>query len=208
MNKFHSIIRQREYEEISKLEINGKILDLGGSTKSGYHELIRGSHTFTTVNIDRSFGCDMVFDIQEKFPLPDNEYDAVISINVFEHVFGFQNAFPEARRILKRDGLFFIAVPFIHPVHGSPDDFFRFTESSLKKLLEDQNFEIIYIKPLGYGIFSLFFQLVGGIFPGCFRSALKSTCISVDKILLKFSGKYRGLAKKIPLGYAALARAK
>ena len=44
MKKGMSLLRKLEYEKISGLKINGKILDLGGDKRSGYHELIKGKH--------------------------------------------------------------------------------------------------------------------------------------------------------------------
>lgn len=64
-----SIIRDLEYKKISDLELFGKILDLGGSKKSGYHNLIKGNHEITTVNINTDYGCDLVFDIEKNFLL-------------------------------------------------------------------------------------------------------------------------------------------
>ncbi len=72
-----SIIRHLEYKKISDLKIDGDVLDLGGSTKSGYHQLLKGEHKITTVNINKEYGCDIVFDIQKKFPLEDDGFDSV-----------------------------------------------------------------------------------------------------------------------------------
>ena len=68
MNKI-SIIREHEYKYISELSLSGVILDLGGSKKSGYQELIMGTHSFVTVNYGELHpGCDLCFDIEDKFP--------------------------------------------------------------------------------------------------------------------------------------------
>lgn len=36
----HSIIRDEEYKNLSNLKLDGDILDIGGSQKSGYHSLL------------------------------------------------------------------------------------------------------------------------------------------------------------------------
>ena len=43
-----SFFRREEYKALAQLSIDGKILDVGGSKKSGYHELIKGNHTIIT----------------------------------------------------------------------------------------------------------------------------------------------------------------
>ncbi len=204
MNKIYSIIREQEYKKIKNLYIDGNILDIGGSKKSGYHELIKGEHSIITANIDDNFGCDIVFDIQDKFPLDDESFDAVISFNVFEHVFDYGNSFKESFRVLKSGGKFIFAVPFMYQIHGSPDDFFRYTESAIKKLLVDSGFTFYKIERMGLGIFSLNFQLLGGVLPLIFKIPIKKICIFIDRLLLIIP-KYKKFCERIPLGYFVIA---
>lgn len=204
--KIYSIIREEEYRKLSKLEIKGSILDLGGNMKSEYHSLIKGDHKFTSVNIDSKYGCDMVFDIQNPFPIENEKFDAVISMNVFEHIYGFENAFSETYRVLKKNGTFVFAVPFMHHIHGCPDDYFRYTNSTLEKCLIIRGFKDIKIQEIGFGLFSLIYQTCSGMLPSFTKPVFKNLFISIDKILLKVSNKYVTLAKRIPLGYFVIAK--
>jgi SAM-dependent methyltransferase len=198
----YSIIRSLEYKSLAEVQFSGTVLDIGGSTKSGYHELMKGAQKIVTVNIDPHYGCDLVFDIQKPFPLESASFDAVTSLNVFEHIFGFHNAFAESSRVLKTGGKLVCAVPFMHQIHGSPDDFFRYTESALRKLLETNGFKEEKIVPLGYCLFGLLFQLGGGAIPTRFlKNIIKHICVGLDRGLLKLSSKYRTLGSRIPLGY-------
>jgi SAM-dependent methyltransferase len=201
MKTNYSIIRAHEYKLLNQLSLEGSVLDIGGSKKSGYQELIGGKHTFTTVNINADYECDLVFDIQEKFPLEDDSFDAAISTNVLEHIFEFQNVFEEVHRVLKPGGLFVNTTPFMHHVHGSPDDYFRYTKSAIVSLANKYNFEVKEIKPLGYGFFSLVWQTIGGWLPtSLLRLVGKNISIGLDKLLLNFK-KYQELRDRIPLGY-------
>lgn len=205
MKYIDSILREQEYIKLSQLEINGEILDIGGSKKSGYHELIKGSHKITTVNIDPGYDCDMVFDIQNRFPIDDNKFDAVMAINVLEHIYDFHNVFREVYRVLSKGGRFILFTPFIHHIHGSPDDYFRYTKSALIKLLSENGYLDIKIEELGFGLFSFIYQTTGGIFPEIVMQFLKRTCIGLDKLLLH-SKKYQKLISRIPLGYYVSAK--
>lgn len=198
-----SIMRQAQYEELAKVTLNGKVLDLGGSKKSGYQDLVRGEHEFVTVNIDEKYDFDLNFNIEEKFPLEDNSFDNVLSMNLIEHIFDTHNIFSETARVLKSGGLFVSAVPYMHHIHGSPDDFVRYTDSAYKKFADKYGFEVIYIEPLGYGLFSLIFQTltIYKTLPFAWLfNIVKFVFVIIDKILLAIP-YYRKLANSIPLGY-------
>lgn len=201
MNKNYSIIRTCEYEKLKKTKTHGNVLDIGGSTKSGYHSLLQGAEKITTVNIDPQYGCDLVFDIQKPFPLESNSFDTVVSMNVLEHIFDFQPVFSEVYRVLKPGGQFVSSTPFMFHVHGSPDDYFRYTESALRALAAKYGFFVERVEVLGYGVFSLLWQTVGGAIPTVILRYLgKNISIQLDKILLHFR-PFRQLRNRIPLGY-------
>ena len=50
--------------------------------------------------------------------------------------------------------------PFFFRIHGSPNDYFRYTEQSLLKLLKEQGFREIKIINLNGGIFLCFFSSI------------------------------------------------
>lgn len=201
MNKIYSILRACEYEKLAQTPVGKNVLDIGGSTKSGYHDLFKGAEKITTVNINPDYGCDMVFDIQKPFPLESNSFDTVVSMNVLEHIFDFHPVFSEVYRVLKPGGTFVSSTPFMFHVHGSPDDYFRYTESALRGLATKHGFVAERIDVLGYGIFSLLWQTVGGAIPTLvLRNIGQRISILFDKVLLKIP-LYKKLQKRIPLGY-------
>ena len=66
---------------------------------------------------------------------------------VLEHIFETKLAIKNFNYLLKDKGHLLVAVPFIYPLHMQPEDFWRFTEHSLKKLFSD--FTILTIKRTG-----------------------------------------------------------
>ena len=54
-------------------------------------------------------------------------------------------------RCLKIKGKLIGSVPFIHRIHGAPEDFNRYTSQFLEKLLKKHNFVNIEIQSYGYG---------------------------------------------------------
>lgn len=203
--KTYSIIRDGEYKNLNTLTVDGAILDLGGNLNSEYHRMIKGQHTFTTANISAQYGCDLVFDIQDVFPIGDAKFDAVLCMNVLEHVYDFNNVISETFRVLKKGGRFICAVPFMHHIHASPDDYFRYTRSAIEEMLKENKFENIDIREIGLGLFSLFYQSSSGAFPSYVKGMGKNLARALDWLLSRFSQRYRNVSKRIPLGYFVMA---
>ncbi|MGZ9096681.1 MAG: methyltransferase domain-containing protein [Micavibrio sp.] len=82
-------------------------------------------------------------------PIPDGTADAVISCQVIEHLERPFDAFREAGRILKEDGIFLLSFPFLYPMHAAPRDYFRYTEFAVAGILEENGFEILEKRRIG-----------------------------------------------------------
>lgn len=205
--KNYSIIRGEEYRRLGAVTMSGTILDVGGSKRSGYHELIEGEHTFTVINIDTACEPDFFVDVEKKFPFEDGSFDGAVCLNVLEHVFEFENVVSETVRCLKKDALYVIAVPMLHHIHGSPDDYLRYTESALRRVLTKHGCEVLEVHTLGSGFFSLGFQSIGGALPTDFlRMSLKRIAVFLDTKLSRVSSKYKKLSDRLPLGYFVIAK--
>jgi SAM-dependent methyltransferase len=199
-----SLLRELEYSLLEKLTLNGKILDLWWSRKSWYQELIQGNHEFVVVNISEEYWYDLNFDIQEKFPLKDESFDAVIAINVLEHIYKFQNVVKESYRVLKKWGKLAFITPFMFQVHGSPDDYFRYTKSALQNIFEDVWFQKSHIKieEIWTWIFHIFYQMICWVAPTkAFKYLLKKFCVWIDSLFMRISKKYKHSVKNYCLWY-------
>lgn len=212
MAKAMSLLRKLEYKKIAELRIDGKIIDLGGDKRSGYHELIKGDHTITAVNLNPTCGADLCFDLEKKFPLDNDSYDAVLCMNVLEHIFNYQNVLSESFRVLKSGGVLAGVVPFLFNVHGSPNDYFRYTGEALEKMFSNAGFRNIKVEELGTGVFSVLFQIKYGFYRINFiRNLAMKFHILLDKIfiqkILKFLKPDNHLSEKhLPLGYFFVAK--
>lgn len=110
-------------------------------------------------------------------PVDDAVADAVISSQVLEHLERPEDAIKETNRLLKKDGLFLISVPFLAPIHAAPCDFTRMTEFQLKRYLNDNGFEILELKRVG-GLWYLMGVFLGLYFQPMDRGFLKKYKIS------------------------------
>ncbi len=200
--KTKSFLRIKEYEMLSKLHVDGKILDIGGSKKSGYQELIQGNHVFIVSNIDASYDVDVLFDAQQKWPFEVSDFSAVFFINVLEHVYDYKTAVTEAHRVLKSGGRMVGVVPFMYNVHGSPSDYFRYTRFALEKICIDAGFSSVTVHELGSGAFSVIHHnLFGFMVWPWFAHSTMYICEKLDRLLLYLRPNNKMSAKDMPLGY-------
>ncbi|OGG48350.1 hypothetical protein A3D66_02180 [Candidatus Kaiserbacteria bacterium RIFCSPHIGHO2_02_FULL_50_9] len=95
-----------------------------------------------TLDFLQEFHPDVVADVNEKIPLPDNSFDCIIMNNTLEHLYNPQKAIDECRRILRQGGLLLAAVPFLIKTHQEPHDYHRYTEYMLRILFKDFAYEI------------------------------------------------------------------
>jgi glycosyltransferase involved in cell wall biosynthesis/SAM-dependent methyltransferase len=151
-----SLLRALQYEAISGLSLQGKILDVGGGKKNSYYHLLKLNGSIDSVNIDPTIRPTLITDLNIALPLSDNSYDAIISFNTLEHIRDDEVALQECLRVLKPGGQLFITVPFLYHVHGSPCDYSRKTHFWWVEKLESLGIPRTQIKvePLVWDKFS------------------------------------------------------
>jgi hypothetical protein len=202
-----SIWRQEIYLELSKMILNGRILDIGGSSKAGYLSLIQGTHSIDINNIDESYGNTVSFDLEKPWPVEKETYDGILAINILEHLFDYKHTLLESHRVLKRGGKMVIAVPFLIAYHPCPHDYWRFTEETLKRILRDAGFTDITVIPLGSGIMGATTNLKHNMLqkiPIVCRIA-QGTSKILDHFFSFFKKGKIFSAKYYPLGYVVTA---
>ena len=92
------------------------------------------------VHADKYIGCDVevsghnhsdskidYFFDGKKLPFSDGTFDAVVSFEVFEHVFNLPEILTEINRVTKEKGTLLISIPFAYGEHEIPYDFARYT---------------------------------------------------------------------------------
>jgi SAM-dependent methyltransferase len=191
------------------------ILIAGGGKISGGSELIF-LHAFdskvncVSVDINRKRNPDLIVDLMCCWPFQNEIFDLVISTWVLEHVSNPENCFCEAKRVLSEKGAFVCAVPFIQRKHGSPHDYYRFTDTALSALAICAGFKQVEIKPVGGGPFlcclSLIWSLIRLPFLG-FLFFLVSLALDELLVVVTYSlGKGYELIRSYPINYILIAR--
>lgn len=184
--------RRLLYSELKKLVLSGSVLDLGGARNSDYHNLFGGTHNVSVANNDKKTSPDFLFDFEEIFPLGDKSFDAVICLNTLEHIFNYEQAIREVKRILKPKRKIILAVPFLVQIHPSPEDHFRYSGDTLKIILEASGFDGISIVPIGRGPFTASAQMLYNILHiAPLRAFVFWTAIVLDWCVDRFTSLFK-----------------
>lgn len=139
--------------EAENFILRGEVLDAGSkSTYASYYrgmDISKSNITFTDLNPKS----DQILEVNFEKPLPinDQSYDTVVAMNILEHIYDHNLFVNEMARILKKNGELVGCVPFLIPYHADPNDYFRYTHTALRRILQKSDFKEIEIKKLGEG---------------------------------------------------------
>lgn len=114
---------------------------------------------YETLDISEKYSPTILGDIHS-IPLKDKSVDGILCLSVLEHLYNPKAAIAEMHRILSDGGKLLAYTHFIYPYHarnGIYEDYYRFTETSLKNLFGD--FSKIEIKKQGGYFRSMMFFL-------------------------------------------------
>jgi SAM-dependent methyltransferase len=130
--------------------ITGTVLD-AGSGNSGWSKETFGSHcSLTTFDQFKDMNIDVSGDLTRLSSyFPPEHFDAVICMEVMEHVAQPFQVIEEIRTVLKPGGALLATTPFEHGLHGEEyGDYFRYTRQGWQQLLS-QFSEVKEVRWLG-----------------------------------------------------------
>lgn len=139
-------------ENISNLD--GVIVEIGASNYD--YSVFTKSSEYKKINISKVNKNIIVMDARN-MDFQDNSIDHFVCFSVLEHIYEYEKVIDEVYRCLKPNGTFILITPWLFPYHGAPDDYFRFSKSSLKRILK--KFKTSEIKSVGNYWINLAFLL-------------------------------------------------
>lgn len=139
-----------DFIDLSKQIENPSILEIGSRNVTGISRRESFPHCKDYVGFDvlAGDGVDVVGDAHDLSGLlPQEHFDYVYSVSVFEHLLFPWKAVLETNKIMKTGGYVFIWTHPVWPAHELPWDFWRFPENGFHALFNKYTgFEIIDLK--------------------------------------------------------------
>lgn len=124
----------------------GTVLDVGCGDRWVERELAPGCSYVGLDSLATGRDCygarPAVFADAAQLPIRSDALDAVLMLEVIEHLAEPFAALEEAWRCLRPGGRLVVSVPFLYPVHDAPHDFQRFTEHGLALALQRVGFGV------------------------------------------------------------------
>jgi hypothetical protein len=164
----------------------GDILNVSGwkdEDKEGsrYADYFPGKSSYAVSNIPGARGLsgltDEIFlDLQQDLPpLYNKKYDVVLSHTVLEHVFDTKTAVRNLCGLSKN--IVIGVVPFVQVEHFEEDsylDYWRFTRFGIRKLFQNEGFEVIYISANYNPVHPIYYFFIASCQPHTWESNLES----------------------------------
>ena len=130
-------------------EDRGKaVCDLGIGT-GVFTEAVQGFKAMVGVDFLPYRAVQIVADLTEPLPIRDAAFDIVICTETMEHLPNPTLVAKEMHRILKPGGYCLGSIPFLHPVHYEPYDFYRYTRFAIEYIFKHAGFSTIHVEGIG-----------------------------------------------------------
>lgn len=135
-------------------DAHGDVLDVGSGAQP-YRPLLPSSARYRAIDeavARERFGyamADTEYFSGDRWPVADAVADVVLATETLEHVPEPAVFLAEARRVLRDRGRIVLTVPFSARWHYVPHDYWRYTPSSLRNLLEQAGFTDIVVHARG-----------------------------------------------------------
>lgn len=136
--------RVRNYIERHAHKLGGDVLEVGCRLPSPRcwwavnRDLAKGK--WLGIDMQPGDNVDQVADIHNLPAEWSGRFSGVLCSEVLEHVARPWIALPKLHEVIQPGGWIVITTLTAFPIHGFPDDYYRFTQSGLRLLLEDAGF--------------------------------------------------------------------
>jgi len=147
-------------EQVAALPADALILDVGAG-RGDFANLLDGRN-YLALDVYPYPESDIVCDLTQMNPFRPGSFDAILLMNVLEHIYHTHAMLATLSSLLKPGGILLVAIPFMVKMHQAPIDYVRYTHYALEELgqehgLQAEKLEGFYdpISLLGEGIGNL-----------------------------------------------------
>jgi len=126
--------------QIKRLPSEALILDVGAG-RGDFAAIFQGRQ-YLGLDVYPYPEVDIVCDLTQANPLRPESFDAIVLMNVLEHVYDTHKLLAALAAALKPGGALIIAIPFMVKMHQVPVDYVRYTQFALQKLGADHGLAV------------------------------------------------------------------
>jgi SAM-dependent methyltransferase len=120
------------------------ILDVGAG-RGDFADVLSGRN-YIALDVYPYPEVDLVCDLTHTNPLRSNTFDAILLMNVLEHVYDTHAMLGQLASLLKPGGILIVAIPFLVKIHQAPVDFVRYTHYALERLGQPHGLEVLELE--------------------------------------------------------------
>ena len=120
----------------------GTILDIGGRDIGNFKKPRNNVEKWIFADINESHKPDIILDVANMEKIDSNSIDVVNAIELFEHVQNVEEGLKECYRVLKKEGVLILSMPFLFHIHADPYDLQRWTYVKWKIELTKVGFKL------------------------------------------------------------------
>ena len=147
-------------QQVAALAPEATLLDVGAG-RGDFASLFQGRETWA-LDVYPYPEVDIVCDLTQSNPFRQGCFNAVLLMNVLEHVYDSHTLFTSLAGLLKPGGSLVIAIPFLVKMHQEPLDYMRYTHYALRRLGADHGLELAHLEGF-YDPISLLGEGIGNL---------------------------------------------
>ena len=126
--------------QIDRLPLDATVLDVGAG-RGDFASALNGRLSLA-LDVYPYPEVDLVCDLGQTNPLRPGCFDAILLLNVLEHVYDPHALLSTLAKLIKPGGILIAAVPFLVKIHQAPVDFARYTHFALERLGSDHGLAV------------------------------------------------------------------
>ncbi len=131
--------------QVRQLDPGALILDVGAG-RGDFADLFDQHPYYLALDVYPYPEVDIVCDLSLVNPFRNASLDAILLMNVLEHVYAPHPLLSALAAMLKPGGVLIIAIPFLVKMHQAPLDFARYTHYALRRFAPDHGLEITHLE--------------------------------------------------------------
>lgn len=151
-----------------------------------------------------------IFGDASLLPFDQESFDAVIMLEITEHLRYPREALLEAERVLQSGGLLLLSMPFLYPIHDAPYDFQRYTVYGLERELASVGLKLRRVDRMGTAIETagllLCLALAGGVVEALKVRSIKLLALPIVVAAIPIINLVVTLAKWFVLDWTAMTQ--